>query len=181
MNRIVTCLAVAIVLLSSPLVRAEASLLSDQQIAAIRTGCQSGLQGVRLVQETEAASRVNRGQVYESTLRLMSALNSRLALNKIDAGLLTSSTANAQKKLDLFHQHYLDYASKMDQTLAINCKDAPVSFYDSLTRAREARALVAKDIVEIDNQLNEYQKGLDQLKVQLTPSGQTTASQGVTQ
>lgn len=164
MKRVTLLLSTLLVLASSPMVRAEAVPLSDVQIAAVREGCKSALRGIGIVQENEAASRVNRGRAYESTMRLITALNSRVALNKLDAPILTKTTADIQKTLDSFHVHYLDYASKMDQTAGIDCRKAPVSFYDSLSNARDARALVAKDITTINQQLDLYQQGLTNLR-----------------
>ncbi len=116
------------------------------------------------MQRTEAATRVNRGREYETLLRLAAAFNSRVVLNKLDAPTLISTTSRMQDRFTVFQQHYLDYADKVDDTLDINCKEAPVTFYDNLTAAREARAQVATDVVEMDKLLDEYQRGLDTLK-----------------
>lgn len=162
------CVALLLVVGVSPSVHAEAQPLSDLQIVAIRKGCQVATRGIDIVQEAEAASRVNRGRVYESIMQLVTAFNSRVALNKLDAPVLTSTTVKLQKALDTFHAHYIDYAKTMDQTKAYSCHDAPVSFYDSLTAAREARALVAEDIRTIDRLLDQYQDGLTKLKTDIS-------------
>lgn len=160
--------SVFITLFSGPMVRAEsAQPLTDEYIASIKAGCTDALQGLLRVQKTEAATRVNRGREYESILKLVAAFNSRVVFNKLDAPLLTSTTAKLQTNFNEFQSHYLDYAEKVDETLEINCKQAPVTFYDSLTSARDARVLVAKDVSDIEALLDEYQRGLDVLKTQL--------------
>lgn len=157
-----------LVVASSPMVRAETTEpLTDQHIAAIRVGCADALQGILQVQRTEAATRVNRGREYESLLRLVASFNSRIVLNKLDAPALTSTASRMQTRFTEFQQHYLDYADNADATLDINCKEAPVTFYDSLTETREARARVAADVAEMDKLLAEYQAGLDKLKDEL--------------
>ena len=157
-----------LVVASSPMVRAETTEpLTDQHIAAIRVGCADALQGILQVQRTEAATRVNRGREYESLLRLVASFNSRIVLNKLDAPALTSTASRMQTRFTEFQQHYLDYADNADATLDINCKEAPVTFYDSLTETREARARVAADVAEMDRLLAEYQAGLDKLKDEL--------------
>lgn len=154
--------------MAAPMARAEGvQPLTDQYIASIKVGCADALQGILQVQRTEAATRVNRGREYESLLRLMAAFNSRIVLNKLDAPVLTGAASRLQTRFDQFHRDYLDYADKMDATLDINCKEAPVTFYDSLTAARQARAKVAEDVVEMDKLLSEYQQGLETLKVDL--------------
>ncbi len=165
MKRTLIVVTTVLALLVAPLVRAEPVQLTDQQIAVIRLNCTSALQGIRQVQETEAATRVNRGRAYERTLKLLTALNSRVALSKLDAPVLTSTTARVQQKVTNFQEHYLDYANKMDDVLGTKCADAPVTFYDKLTAARDARALIAQDIRDIDELLDQYQKAVDELKV----------------
>lgn len=167
MQRALLIFSVFLTLLASPVVRAEAQPLTEEHIAAIRSGCSNALRGILQVQKSEAATRVNRGREYESLLRLTATFNSRIVLNKLDAPALTSASARMQSNFSEFQEHYLDYADKIDATLDINCKEAPVTFYDALTRAREARVLVATDVREMDALLDEYQNGLDDLKAQL--------------
>jgi hypothetical protein len=151
----------------SPLARAESAPLTDQYIAAIKVGCTDALQGMLRVQKTEAVTRVNRGREYETLLRYIAAFNSRVILNLQEAPALTSTAAKIQTGFDTFRRDYLDYANKVDAALAINCKTAPVTFYDKLSAARDARAKVAADIQSINGLLDEYQKYLDELKGQL--------------
>lgn len=168
MKRAVLYLSVFMTLLSGPMVRAEsAQPLTDEYIASIKSGCTDALQGLLRVQKTEAATRVNRGREYESILKLVAAFNSRVVLNKLDAPLLTSSTAKLQTQFNDFQTHYIDYADKVDAALEINCKQAPVTFYDSLTTARDSRAVIAKDVSEIETLLNDCQRGINELKSQL--------------
>lgn len=167
MKRSLLFLSIFLTLVVSPVTRAEAVPLTEQYIASIKSGCTDALQGILRVQKSEAATRVNRGREYESLLRLVAAFNSRVVLNKQEAPALTSTAAKLQTKFTDFREHYLDYADKIDATLEINCKTAPVTFYDNLTAAREARAKVATDIKDMDTLLDEYQKSLDELKLQL--------------
>ena len=169
MKRFSIFVAVFLILVSSPVVRAEATdPLTDEYIAAIREGCSDALRGILQVQKSEAVTRVNRGREYESTLRLMVALNTRIVANKLDAPVLTSASSRLQSRFSDFQEHYLEYADKMDATLAINCKQAPVSFYDSLTGARAARAVVAEDIKKLEVVLDEYQAGLDTFRATIS-------------
>ena len=167
MKRSFLFFSVFLTLAVSPVTRAESAPLTDQYIASIKAGCTDALQGILRVEKTEAATRVNRGREYETLLRLVAAFNSRVVLNKQEAPALTSTAARMQTTFRAFQEHYLDYANKVDATLAINCKTAPVTFYDNLTAAREARARVASDVKSMDSLLDEYQKNLDELKLSL--------------
>jgi hypothetical protein len=167
MKRFTIIIGALLLLCASPFSRAVAASqpLTDEQISAIRIGCNDALRSVAQVQKTEAGARVNRGREYETMLHLVASLNSRIALNKLDAPIMTSSAAKLQTTFTQFQQHYIDYANKMDATIAINCNDAPVSFYDSLNEARGARAIVANDVKQMDTLFDDYQKGLDSLKL----------------
>lgn len=168
MKRVTLIVSIFLTLFVSPFVQAAPTEpLTEQHIAAIKSGCSDALQGLLQVQKTEAATRVNRGREYEALLKLVAAFNSRIVLNKLDAPVLTGAAAKLQTKFSSFQQHYLTYANKVDATLEVNCKTAPVTFYDNLTAARDARATLATDVREMDMLLDEYQKGLDALKVQL--------------
>lgn len=167
MKRSLILFSVFLTLIASPMVRAEAQPLTDEHIAAIRSGCTDALRGILQVQKSEAGTRVNRGREYETLLRLTAALNSRIVSNKLDAPALTSASARLQTSFSGFQNHYLDYADRVDAALDINCKQAPVTFYDALTRARDARAVIAADVKAMDAILDEYQQGFDELKQNL--------------
>ena len=117
------------------MVRAETTEPIDQHMAAIRVGCVDALQGMLQVQRSEAATRVNRGREYEALLKLVAAFNSRVVLNKLDAPALTGAASRMQSRFSQFQRHYIEYADKMDTALNINCKEAPVTFYDKIGRA----------------------------------------------
>ena len=174
MKRFSLLVAVFLTLLASPGVRAETTQpLTDQYIAAIREGCSNALRGILQVQKSEAVTRVNRGREYESTLRLMVALNTRIVANKLDVPALTSASSRLQAKFSDFQRHYLDYADKMDATLAVNCKEAQVTFYDNLNAAREARAVVANDVSQMATIMDEYLAGLDAFKATVSQGGES--------
>ncbi len=173
MKRTLLVFAALLTLLATPTVNAAAQPLTDQYIASIKAGCTDALRGILRVQKSEAVTRVNRGHEYEALLKLVAAFNSRIVINNRDAPALTSTAAKLPAKFSAFQQHYLDYADKVDDTLEVNCKDAPVTFYDKLTLMREARAKVAADIRDMNVLLDEYQNGLNELKLRLASTGDT--------
>ncbi|HEX8390223.1 MAG TPA: hypothetical protein VF597_02295, partial [Candidatus Saccharimonadales bacterium] len=126
------------------------------------------------IEKVEAATRVNRGREYEALLELVAAFNGRVVQNRLDAPVLTGTAAKLQTEFTDFSRHYINYADKLDAALDINCKEAPVTFYDALNAAREARGLVAADINTMDELLGDYQRGLDGLKAQLKDLEATT-------
>lgn len=160
--------AVFLTVLTAPLVSAEAQPLADTQIEIIRQNCTQAQQILQRLQHSEAAARVNRGRSYETTIRLMASFNSRVALNKLNAPNLSVVTSQIGDKFDAFRTDYIAYDDQLEVVLRLKCSAQPVTFYDELTLAREARAKVAKDIQDIDNLLDQYQDALNELKADIT-------------
>ncbi|GEM_PF-869624 len=147
--------------------------LTDEKIETIRQNCLSAQVALQRIQRTDAAARVNRGQTYEVILsRLMSPFNGRLAFNRLDeASTFTATTKKFEQSLNKFKSDYTDYEDIVAKVLKIKCKDQPVTFYDTLTAAREARAVVASDILEMASILQEYRVSLDALQKSLPQNG----------
>lgn len=163
--------ALALVVLAAPFVSAEAQPLTDGQIEIIRQNCTQAQQILQRLQRNEAATRVNRGREYESTLRLMASFNGRVALNKLNVPTLTAATSEMEKNFADFRAHYISYDAKVKNILKLRCNEQPVTFYDQLTLVREARAEVAQDIKDIDASLDKYQKAVSDLRVSLSDGG----------
>ena len=163
-KRFISLFAVALAVFAAPFVSAEAQPLSDRQIGVIRQNCTQAQQILQQLQRNEAATRVNRGREYESTLRLLALFNSRVALNKLNVPVLAATTSEMEKKFDAFRADYLAYDDQLKTVLKLTCKEQPVTFYDQLTLVREARAKVAKDVKDIDGLLDQYQKALIDLR-----------------
>lgn len=159
-----TLLAVLAVFLMTPTVSAEAVPLTDQQIQTIKTNCVSAQTSIKQLQRTEAVTRVNRGRAYESLSSLFVALNSRVAVNKLNAPALTSATAEMERRFTAFKTDYSAYEDALSNTTELACANQPVTFYDSLTNARELRARVAADIKAINEMIDAYQNGVNELR-----------------
>ena len=154
-------------------VQAAPVSLTEAKIETIRQNCLSAQVVLQRIQRTDAATRVNRGQTYEVILtRLMSPFNGRLAFNRLDeAAVFAATTKKFEQSLDRFKSDYTDYEDSVVKVLKIKCKDQPVTFYDNLTAAREARAVVASDITELATILQEYRISLDTLQKTLPKNG----------
>jgi hypothetical protein len=163
-SRRASLIAVMMVFLMAPHVSAEAVPLSDRQIQVIKANCLNAQNLMQQLQRTEAVTRVNRGRAYESVSRLFVALNSRIALNKLSSPGLTAITAEMDKRFSSFKQNYSQYEETLAATAKLQCSDQPVTFYDSLTNARELRAKVAADIKSINESMDAYQRGVDELR-----------------
>jgi len=166
-SKVALYFAIFLAVVTAPLVSAEAQPLADTQIEIIRQNCAQAQQILQRLQPNEAATRVNRGHSYETTIRLMASLNSRVALNKFNAPKLSAVTSQVGDKFDAFRTDYIAYDDQLEVVLKLRCGEQPVTFYDELTLAREARAKVAKDIQDIDSLLDQYQDALHELKANI--------------
>lgn len=169
---IITALVVA--LASAPFARA-AEPLADTQIELIRQSC--GLAQVQLkrVLEADNVTRLNRGRDYEAMISLLTTLNSRVALNALSVPALTDATTAYQQEFAAFKAAYVEYGDLSKKTKALNCREQPVTFYDMLIATRTARAKVSERIVNADQLLGVYDRGLSELATQVRSRAATEA------
>lgn len=171
-------MASLLVVLASPNVNAAAEPLNDTQIEMIRQNCLAAQGSMQRLEQSEAVSRRNRGVSYESALRLMAALNSRIAINKLNAPNLSSITSDVEKKRTEFTEKYLAYNNSFTVTMKLaNCREQPVTFYDYLTQTRELRTALSSTIDDIDRLLDQYQVELDSLKANVASTQTSGAAQ----
>jgi hypothetical protein len=167
-TRRISLVAALAVFLVAPSVNAEAVPLSDRHIQVIKTNCLIAQSSMQQLQRTEAATRVNRGRAYESISKLLVALNSRVTVNKLTAPTLAVATTEMDKRFTAFKTDYSAYEDSMVATIKLSCRDQPVTFYDSLTRTRELRVRVAADIKSLNEALDAYQSGVNELRASVT-------------
>ncbi len=158
-------------ILCTPTVNVRAADLTDTQIEIIRQNCVTAQSSMQRLELNEAVMRRNRGVSYESTLKLMAALNGRIAYNKLYAPSLTSLTAQIDQKRAEFTENYITYNNSYNVVMRLSsCKEQPVTFYDYLTQTRELRTKLATTIDDIDRLLDSYQQALNDLKSSVTPA-----------
>lgn len=165
-------------LLCAPNVSAEAEALTDTQIEIIRQNCTSAQSSMQRLELNEAVTRRNRGVSYESTLKLMAALNGRIAYNKLTDPTLASLTAEVEKKRSQFVGDYKNYNNSYNVAMRLpNCREQPVTFYGYLTQTRELRTKLVTNIDDIDRLLDAYQQALNDLKSSVGGSSEPGSSQ----
>ncbi|HET8690092.1 MAG TPA: hypothetical protein VFL81_01530 [Candidatus Saccharimonadales bacterium] len=152
---------------------AQVQAMSDQKIEIVKSNCQSSQVTLKQIQLSDVATRISRGRDYQQLIKLMATFNSRLALNKIDAGNLTTITADMEGQFNNFQQTYINYSDQLGNLISINCQNKPSDFYNQLEAARGLRSDLAKQVDEMDQLLDGYQKGVNDIAKQLA---QETAS-----
>lgn len=159
MYRLIVSIAAGLVLVTGPIVRAEDQplILNDEQISLIKTNCMDVQSTLERVHASDALARVNLGQRYETiSTKLMAPLNSRVALNRLDNVELTKTTADFNAEVDNFRSLYQQYEQTMLRAIQINCTNQPVSFYDTITLARNHRTSVHESVAKLTSLLTQY-------------------------
>ncbi len=159
----VTFSAAILIALVSPLVGAQVNL-SEEQLDAIRTNCVNAQVNLQLIQENDRVTRINRGYLYDSTLKLMTNLNSRVALSNLNAPEMISLTSNFESRLNDFRSDYNEYDDTMKSLVSLNCGDQPARFNELLESARQKRSALERHVHEFDALLDSYQTSLNNIK-----------------
>lgn len=141
--------------------------ISPEALTIIRQNCVSAQVALQQVQYNDAATRVNRGQGYESLLsRLIIPFNTRVTSNGYNdsAANLTTTTNKYQTALSNFKKHYDSYDDAVTDALHVKCQEKPADFYHSLVEARKQRSNIANDVASLSQLIEEYRQGAVKLK-----------------
>lgn len=133
--------------------------LDDEKLNIVNQSCIQAQVLVQQIRYDDAATRVNRGQAYESLLSdLINPLNSRTAANGFnnEATTLTAVATRYQKAVVKFKNDYEVYDDTIGDVLKTKCRDKPELFYDYLEKARLQRGTIAADVATLTQLIEEY-------------------------
>lgn len=166
---------ISCVIICTPHVSAQSAPdLSDEKLQQIRENCVADQSILQRLQASDIATRVSRGQVYESLLsNLIGPFNSRVSLNRYDASELTAETTQLQKDFTNFKSDYSQYATNFTSMLTIKCQSKPAEFYQDLQTVREMRAKLATDVSALDQHFNDYSAAFERLSSSITGGSQS--------
>lgn len=150
--------------------------LTPDQLAIIKRSCVTAQGQLERVQLTDKVVRTNRGESYNSLLKLMNTLNSRLSANNFDASNLVPITSSLQAKLQQFIDDFTKYDNSIASTIEMDCQSQPAAFYSSLTQTRGLRQQLAGDTKDMDGQVDGYQAAVSLFRASIVkPSSGTSA------
>lgn len=153
-------LIAAAVFFIAPQVAAQSSVpMTNEHMERIKDNCQQANRTLRQLHASDALLRVNRGQLYDLlSTKLMARMNSRLALNRLDASNLVAVTANFDRTLGEFRTNYKVYEEQLSATIKIDCQEKPAQFYDAVRESRELRSKVHESVRKLTEYLMEYDR-----------------------
>lgn len=145
--------------------------MTNEHLDRIRENCSAANRTLSRLHASDALLRVNRGQLYDLiSTKLMARMNSRLAINRLDASRLVSSTASFDRTLSEFRSRYQQYEERLSATLRIDCRKQPLEFYNSVTRTRELRQSVHESVQKLGQFLDEYRNEFDAFRTNFRQS-----------
>ncbi len=131
--------------------------LSKTQEAAIVDHCVAIKENLRIVQRNDARARVYLGGKYETILnKYVTPLNVRLVENNLSAVNLIESQNGLASSKAKFADDYVEYQQRLEELVAMDCKDNPSEFYGKLESVRQKRKKVEQDVQKMRSGLNDY-------------------------
>lgn len=136
-------MALSIVHVANVFAEEQADIVTDEQRSLIISNCSDLQATLNRIHQNDALARHDQGQLFRLISdKLMAPLNQRIASNQLDGSTLVLTTATYNTQYQNFYNAYKAYEQSLRTTLQIDCTKQPVVFYDSLTDARNKRALV---------------------------------------
>lgn len=165
-------LLAAVAVLATTHVSAQQSLpMTNEHIQRIKDNCRAANRTLGQLHASDALLRVNRGQLYDHiSTKLMARMNSRLALNRLDASNLVAVTANFDRTLGEFRTRYKAYEEQLSATIKLDCKEKPAQFYNAVQESRELRAKVHESVRTLGEYIVEYEQKFDEFRADFSKS-----------
>lgn len=150
-----------------PVLAQSAEPMTDEHIALIKSNCNVARATLSRIHANDAPIYINRNQTYYSISdKLMARLNSRLTLNRFDAADLVKTASTFNTELSKFRSTYKEYNDLITDAIHMDCKKQPVSFYDKVGDAREAREKVNTVTVHMSELINQYSDQVEAFKTE---------------
>lgn len=151
------------------------NVITDQQIAVIRSQCGDIQATLNRIHESDKVLRVNKGYAYKAIMldKLMTPLNQRIAANQIDGGKLGKITAQFSQTFERFDKAYSAYERNLSAAIKIDCTRQPSAFYDQVLLAYQSRKDLYKNDTELISLAKEYKTESSSVFKSITPLGKT--------
>lgn len=141
-----------------------AGLARSLDFAVDANMCQRVKTRLKQIKLSDAVTRVNYGQVYESlSVNVMAPTNLRLVANNLNSVELLTITDNYQKQFTQFRQHYVSYEEKLSQVLEISCEQDPIQLTKNLPDLRQLRQQLHTDTENLRQLATSYQTKFKEL------------------
>ncbi len=129
--------------------------ISEEQKTAIVSRCDTIKEDLKIVQHSDSRARVYLGRYYETILnKFITPLNVRLVENNLfNSDLMNNQNVFTDKRAE-FMEDFISYQKTLDELVAVDCKNEPEKFYETLMSARKKRKTVAEDVKKLNSLAN---------------------------
>ena len=140
-----------------PVAGQDVPVLSDTKRRSIVENCSTIRTSLSQLHTNDSLPRVNRGQIYASlSSDFMAKLNSRIALNRLDASDLVSVTTQYESHHADFRVAYQEYSDELLALMRIRCDERPDAFYAKLLEVRQKRTTLHQSVKQLNGDIAEY-------------------------
>lgn len=147
----------------SPMVRADAT--PDASLDLIRKNCVLIQSNLARLHASDALARVYLGREYETILtKLMTPMNSRVALNKFDGSDMIRTTSDFNTMLAQFRSVYQQYDESMTSLSQVKCQTQPDVLLTTLAKVRNNRQATRDTVMSLSALTEQYRNELQTLK-----------------
>ena len=146
-------------------VAAPVFAVSKAQEAVIVDHCDTIKESLKTIQKSDARARVYLGGKYETILnKYVTPLNVSLVENSMSTPSFIESQNTLSDGKVKFSNDYVNYQQRLEELIAVDCKNNPGEFYDKLETTRQKRKKVEQDVQKIRESLVKYLELVKQLK-----------------
>jgi hypothetical protein len=162
-NIIFVILALVLSLSSAGLVSAVE--LDDAKKDFLASRCTIAQSTLQRIGHSDTSTRINRGHSYDQILKLIYAMNARVANNNITEPELADITKSFEDRLNDFRSQYNESNDRLKTVIDTDCKNNPGLFYDNLEQSRQKRATLSTTLATLNNLIDRYQMTITELKI----------------
>ena len=142
--------------------------ISKTQEAATADHCSTIRESLKTIQKNDARARVYLGGRFETIInKYVTPLNVKLVENSLSTASLIESQNTLSSNKVKFANDYVEYQQKLEELVAMDCKNNPVEFYSQLEVVRQERKKVKQDVDKMKAALVEYMDLVGKLKEKL--------------
>ena len=129
--------------------------ISEGQKNAISDHCVAIKDSLKTVQRQDARARVYLGGRYEKILsKFITPLNVSLVEKNMSNTRLIDNQNNFAEARAKFSDDYVSYQQKLEELVAMDCKNELEKFYEKLVEVRGKREAVSQDVLKMDGLLS---------------------------
>ena len=126
------------------------SAIAKNQEEAISDHCESIRNSLKTIQKNDAKARVHLGGRYETILnKFLMPLNVRLVENNLPSAELAENQNDFASTKAIFASDYIEYQQKLEELVAMDCKNQPAEFYEKLIKVRQKRKTMEQDVLRL--------------------------------